>query len=92
MAGHTHTFKCSVSWAYGGWVATALRSDSRVARGIQMKILFLSFIVGLGVGVLYGLIRVKSPAPPVVALFGLLGMVLGEQFGVWIHADRKSVV
>jgi XapX domain-containing protein len=49
-----------------------------------MKILFLSFIVGLGVGVLCGLIRVKSPAPPIVALLGLLGMVLGEQFGAWI--------
>ena len=46
-----------------------------------MKVLFLSFVVGLGVGVLYGLIRVKSPAPPIVALLGLLGMVLGEQVG-----------
>jgi XapX domain-containing protein len=46
-----------------------------------MKVLFLSFVVGLGVGVLYGLIRVKSPAPPIVALLGLLGMVLGEQLG-----------
>ncbi|PYU47643.1 MAG: XapX domain-containing protein [Acidobacteria bacterium] len=49
-----------------------------------MKVLFLSFAVGLGVGVLYGLIRVKSPAPPIVALLGLLGMVLGEQLGVAI--------
>jgi len=58
-----------------------------------MKILFLSFIVGLGVGVLYGLIRIKSPAPPIVAfaLLGLLGMVLGEQFGVWIHAKKLDV-
>src|SRR6202007_447060 len=38
-----------------------------------MKILFISFVVGLGVGILYGLIRVKSPAPPIVALLGLLG-------------------
>ena len=45
-----------------------------------MKVLFLSFGVGLGVGLLYGFIRVKSPAPPIVALVGLLGMVLGEQF------------
>jgi XapX domain-containing protein len=73
MAGRDHTFKCWVSLAYGGWVATALHSDSRVAGGIEMKILFLSFIVGLGVGALYGLIRVKSPAPPIVALLGLLG-------------------
>jgi len=56
-----------------------------------MKVLFLSFIVGLGVGALYGLIRVKSPAPPIVALLGLLGMVLGEQFGVWIHAKKLDV-
>jgi XapX domain-containing protein len=56
-----------------------------------MKVLFLSFIVGLGVGVLYGVIRVKSPAPPIVALLGLLGMVLGEQFGVWIHTKKLDV-
>jgi XapX domain-containing protein len=56
-----------------------------------MKVLFLSFVVGLGVGVLYGLIRVKSPAPPIVALLGLLGMVLGEQLGVWILAKKVNV-
>jgi XapX domain-containing protein len=56
-----------------------------------MKVLFLSFVVGLGVGVLYGLIRVKSPAPPIVALLGLLGMVLGEQFGTWIHTKKLDV-
>jgi len=56
-----------------------------------MKILFLSFIVGLGVGVLYGVIRVKSPAPPIVALLGLLGMVLGEQGGLWLHAKKIDV-
>jgi XapX domain-containing protein len=56
-----------------------------------MKVLFLSFIVGLGVGVLYGLIRVKSPAPPIVALLGLLGMVFGEQFGTWIHTKKLDV-
>ena len=56
-----------------------------------MKVLFLSFVVGLGVGVLYGLIRVKSPAPPIVALLGLLGMVLGEQLGTWIHTRQLDV-
>src|ERR1700733_2380934 len=91
MAGRDHTFKCWVNLAYGGWVATALHSDSRVAGGIEMKVLFLSFVVGLGVGVLYGLIRVKSPAPPIVALLGLLGMVLGEQFGTWIHTKKLDV-
>ena len=56
-----------------------------------MKVLFLSFAVGLGVGVIYGLIRVKSPAPPIVALLGLLGMVFGEQIGTWIQAKKLNV-
>ena len=43
-----------------------------------MKAYFLSFVIGLGVGVVYALLRVKSPAPPLVALVGLLGMVFGE--------------
>ena len=44
-----------------------------------MKAMLISFAVGLVVGVAYGLLRVKSPAPPLVALVGLLGMVWGEQ-------------
>jgi XapX domain-containing protein len=56
-----------------------------------MKLLLLSFVVGLGVGVFYGLIRVKSPAPPIVALLGLLGMVFGEQLGIWIQAKKVDV-
>jgi XapX domain-containing protein len=31
-----------------------------------MKALFISFVVGLLVGVVYGVIRVKSTAPPIV--------------------------
>jgi XapX domain-containing protein len=44
-----------------------------------MKPMLVSFAVGLMVGVAYALLRVKSPAPPLVALAGLLGMVWGEQ-------------
>jgi XapX domain-containing protein len=58
---------------------------------MEMKVLSLSFVVGLGVGVLYGLIRVKSPAPPIVALLGLLGMVLGEQLGIWMQTRKLDV-
>jgi XapX domain-containing protein len=39
----------------------------------------VSLVMGLAVGVAYGLIQVRSPAPPLIALIGLLGMVLGEQ-------------
>ena len=44
-----------------------------------MKLYFISLSVGLLVGVIYGLLDVRSPAPPVVALIGLLGILLGEQ-------------
>ena len=44
-----------------------------------MKIYLLSLAAGLLVGVIYALINVRSPAPPVVALIGLLGILIGEQ-------------
>jgi XapX domain-containing protein len=40
------------------------------------------------VGLANGVIRVKSPAPPIVALLGLLGMVLGEQAGAWLLTNK----
>ena len=56
-----------------------------------MKGLLISFLVGLGVGVIYGVLRVKSPAPPIIALIGLLGIVLGEQIGVWARETKINV-
>jgi len=44
-----------------------------------MKLYLLSLGAGLLVGVIYSLLNVRSPAPPVVALIGLLGILLGEQ-------------
>lgn len=44
-----------------------------------MKPFILALAVGLLVGVIYGLLNVRSPAPPYVALLGLLGILLGEQ-------------
>jgi XapX domain-containing protein len=44
-----------------------------------MKIYVVSLLAGVLAGVVYGLIGVRSPAPPVAALVGLLGMLLGEQ-------------
>jgi XapX domain-containing protein len=40
---------------------------------------FVSLLMGLAVGAAYGLVQVRSPAPPIIALIGLFGMVLGEQ-------------
>jgi XapX domain-containing protein len=44
-----------------------------------MKAHVLSLIVGTIVGVTYGVLRVRSPAPPTVALIGLFGMLAGEE-------------
>jgi len=56
-----------------------------------MKGLLISFAVGAFVGLLYGVIKVKSPAPPIIALLGLLGMVIGEQVGGWVHTRNANV-
>jgi XapX domain-containing protein len=52
-----------------------------------MKPYLLSLAAGMLVGGIYALLGVKSPAPPVIALIGLLGMVLGEAGGpaVWAY-------
>lgn len=39
----------------------------------------ISLGAGVLAGVLYGLLNVRSPAPPAIALVGLLGMLIGEQ-------------
>lgn len=44
-----------------------------------MKVYFLSLAVGLLVGIIYSVLNVRSPAPPLVALVGLLGILFGEQ-------------
>jgi XapX domain-containing protein len=40
---------------------------------LEIEGLLISFVVGLLAGAAYGVIRAKSPAPPIVALLGLLG-------------------
>ncbi|MBK5958800.1 XapX domain-containing protein [Rhodoplanes elegans] len=45
----------------------------------DLKAYLLSLGAGLLVGVVYSLIGVRSPAPPTIALIGLLGILLGEQ-------------
>ncbi len=44
-----------------------------------LKAYVIALAVGILVGLIYGLLNVRSPAPPLVALVGLLGMLVGEQ-------------
>ncbi len=56
-----------------------------------MNAYVLSAVVGLVVGILYGVLNVRSPAPPVIALVGLLGILAGEQIPPlvrqWLQRD-----
>jgi XapX domain-containing protein len=45
----------------------------------EMCVYLLSLGAGLLVGIVYSLLNVRSPAPPVVALVGLFGILIGEQ-------------
>ena len=45
----------------------------------DMRTYLVSLGAGLLVGIVYSLLNVRSPAPPVVALVGLLGILIGEQ-------------
>jgi XapX domain-containing protein len=44
-----------------------------------VKLYIISLGAGVLVGVVYSLLHVRSPAPPLVALVGLFGILLGEQ-------------
>jgi XapX domain-containing protein len=44
-----------------------------------MKPYLLSLGVGILVGLIYAAFKVKAPAPPVIALVGLFGMLIGQQ-------------
>ena len=59
-----------------------------------MRPYVLSLALGLLVGVIYALFQVRSPAPPVIALVGLLGILLGEQIPPlvksWVKPDAVA--
>jgi XapX domain-containing protein len=44
-----------------------------------VRIYVVALAAGIVVGLFYGCLGVRSPAPPVVALIGLFGILIGEQ-------------
>jgi XapX domain-containing protein len=54
---------------------------NRIMIGDVMKPYVVSVAAGVLVGLIYAFLKVRSPAPPAIALLGLLGMLIGEQAG-----------
>jgi XapX domain-containing protein len=54
----------------------------------------MSYLISLGaglvVGLLYYLVRVQSPAPPLIALAGLLGIVIGEHAIPFVQGQIRT--
>jgi XapX domain-containing protein len=50
----------------------------------------ISLGAGLAVGLLYYVVRVQSPAPPLIALAGLLGIVIGEHAIPFVQAQIRT--
>ena len=58
-----------------------------------MSPLLLSLGAGVLIGLVYALLKVQSPAPPAVALVGLLGMIVGSTLGGKLfHSDASAFV
>lgn len=58
-----------------------------------MSPLLISLGAGTLAGLIYALIKVRSPAPPAVALIGLLGMVIGSTLGAkLLHRDSTAFI
>ncbi|WP_299971259.1 DUF1427 family protein [uncultured Roseobacter sp.] len=51
----------------------------------------LSLGVGIFVGGIYGLVSVRSPAPPIILLSGLLGILANEAAVRWLKGHAQPI-
>lgn len=55
--------------------------------------LLISLAAGVFIGLIYALLNVRSPAPPAVALVGLLGMIIGSTLGGKLtHSESATLL
>jgi XapX domain-containing protein len=48
-------------------------------QAVSSSAVLLAFATGLAVGVVFGLVKLPSPAPPFLGLIGLVGMFTGQR-------------
>jgi XapX domain-containing protein len=58
----------------------------RIQGGKGALVIVQMLVVGVLVGLFYAAIRVRSPAPPLVGLAGLAGMLVGQGVLVWLFS------
>ena len=58
---------------------SALYTERNHLHGAHPMNYLISLAIGLFVGVIYGALDFRSPAPPAIALIGLMGLLLGEK-------------
>lgn len=56
---------------------------------MDLKPYVISLAIGLLVGLIYALLNTRSPAPPIIALLGLLGMLIGESLTSWAKSQMS---
>jgi XapX domain-containing protein len=61
------------------------------AKPVNWQPYLISLAAGVLIGVIYGLINVRSPAPPIIALLGLLGILAGESTVAWVRGHTDVV-
>lgn len=59
---------------------------------MDWKAYAISLGIGLLVGAIYAFLNTRSPAPPVIALLGLLGMLIGETVVSWAKNSMTAKV
>ncbi len=57
----------------------------------QLPPYMVSLVVGPAIGVVDGLVSVRSSEPPIIALIGPLGMLVGEATIPWLKGHTNVV-
>jgi XapX domain-containing protein len=55
-----------------------------------MERITLAFFTGLAIGIVFSLVKLPSPAPPMLGLIGLIGMFFGQRlWPVLVHLVHR---
>jgi XapX domain-containing protein len=59
------------------------------SQAVSFGAVLLAFATGVGVGVVFSLVKLPSPAPPLLGLIGLAGMFVGQR--LWPFFQSRTL-